>query len=192
MIQQMLAIWSLVSLPFLHPAWTSGSSRFTYGWSLVCRILSITLLACKIIFSVYPLGGTWHAWWKWKSLSRVQLCATPIDYSPQNFPGQNTGVVSLSLLQGTFPTQGLNPGLQHCRWFFSSWAHKGSWRILEWVAYPFSRRSSSPGNQSEVSCIAGGFSPTELPGKPFSICKGVRENFRILCSLEQLNYSFPF
>ena len=30
MIQRMLAIWSLVPLPFLKPAWTSGSSRFTY------------------------------------------------------------------------------------------------------------------------------------------------------------------
>ena len=29
--------------------------------------------------------------------------------SPWNSPGQNTGVGSLSLLQGTFPTQGLNP-----------------------------------------------------------------------------------
>ena len=34
MIQRMLAIWSLVLLPFLNPAWTSGSSQFTYGWSL--------------------------------------------------------------------------------------------------------------------------------------------------------------
>ena len=30
MIQRMLAIWSLVPLPFLKPAWTSGSSQFTY------------------------------------------------------------------------------------------------------------------------------------------------------------------
>ena len=28
----MLAIWCLISLPFLKPAWTSGSSRFTYCW----------------------------------------------------------------------------------------------------------------------------------------------------------------
>ena len=41
MIQRMLAIWSLVPLPFLKPAWTSGSSRFTYCWSLAWRILSI-------------------------------------------------------------------------------------------------------------------------------------------------------
>ena len=34
MIQQMLAIWCLVPLPFLNPAWTSGSSWFMYYWSL--------------------------------------------------------------------------------------------------------------------------------------------------------------
>ena len=33
MIQQMLVIWSLAPLPFLKPAWTSGSSWFTYHWS---------------------------------------------------------------------------------------------------------------------------------------------------------------
>ena len=43
----MLAIWSLLALPFLNPAWTSGSSQFTYCWSLAWRILSITLLACE-------------------------------------------------------------------------------------------------------------------------------------------------
>ena len=48
MIQQMLAIWSLVPLPFLKPVWTSGSSRFTYCWSLAWRILSITLLATRL------------------------------------------------------------------------------------------------------------------------------------------------
>ena len=35
-------------------------------------------------------------------------------YSPWNSLGQNTGVGSLSLLQGIFPTQGSNPGLPHC------------------------------------------------------------------------------
>ena len=46
--QRMLAIWSLVLLPFLKPAWTSGSSWFTYCWSLAWRILSIILLACEM------------------------------------------------------------------------------------------------------------------------------------------------
>ena len=39
----------------------------------------------------------------------------PMDRSWWNCPGQNTGVGSLSLLQGIFPTQGWNPGLLHCR-----------------------------------------------------------------------------
>ena len=52
MIQQMLAILSLVPLPFLTPAWTSGSSWFTYCWSLAWRILSITLLACEMSATV--------------------------------------------------------------------------------------------------------------------------------------------
>ena len=48
MIQQMLAIWSLVPLPFLKVAWASGSSQFTYCWSLAWRILSIILLVCEM------------------------------------------------------------------------------------------------------------------------------------------------
>jgi len=64
---------------------------------------------------------------------------------------------SLSLLQGIFPTQGLNPGLPHCRWTLYQLSHKGSPRILEWVAYPFSSGSSQPRNRTWVSCIAGGF-----------------------------------
>ena len=43
-------------------------------------------------------------------------------YSPWNSPGQNTGVGSLSFLQGIFPTQWLNPGLPHYMRFFTSWA----------------------------------------------------------------------
>ena len=51
---------------------------------------------------------------KCKLLSHVQLLVTPWN-SPWNSPGQNTGVGSLSLLQGIFPAQGSNPGLMHCR-----------------------------------------------------------------------------
>ena len=45
-------------------------------------------------------------------------------YSPWNSPGQNTGVGSLSLLQGIFPTQGSNPGLPHCRQVLYQLSHK--------------------------------------------------------------------
>ena len=66
----------------------------------------------------------------------TQWCPT---FLPPHSPGQNTGVSSLSILQGIFPTQGLNPGLPHFRWILYQLSHKRSLRILEWVAYPFSR-----------------------------------------------------
>ena len=74
-------------------------------------------------------------------------------YSPWNSPGQNTGVGSLSLLQGIFPTQGLNLGLSHCRWILYQLSHEESPRILEWVAYPSSRGSSLPRDRTHVSYI---------------------------------------
>ena len=47
-------------------------------------------------------------------------------YGPWNSPGQNTGVGSLSLRQGIFPIQGLNPGLLHSRRIAYQLSHKGS------------------------------------------------------------------
>ena len=47
-------------------------------------------------------------------------------YSPWNSLGQNTGMGSLSHLQGIFPTQGWNPGLPHCRWILYQLSHQGS------------------------------------------------------------------
>ena len=85
----------------------------------------------------------------------TQLC--PAFATPWNSPGQNTGIGTFSLLQGIFPTQGWNPGLPHCRWILYQLSQKGSPRILEWVAYPFSRGSSGLRNWTRVSCIAGGF-----------------------------------
>ena len=85
------------------------------------------------------------------------LAAAAVLYSAWNSPDLNTGVSSLSLLQGVFPTQGSNPGLLHCGWILYQLSHKSSPRILEWVAYPFSSGSSDPRNWTGVSCIAGGF-----------------------------------
>ena len=78
-------------------------------------------------------------------------------YSPWNSPGQNTVVGSCSLLQGMFPAQGSNPGLLHCGQIIYQLRHQGNPRILEWVAYPFSSKSSQPRNRTQISCIAGGF-----------------------------------
>ena len=42
------------------PTWTSGSSRFTYCWSLAWRMLIITLLACEMNTTVHSLSILWH------------------------------------------------------------------------------------------------------------------------------------
>ena len=61
-----------------------------------------TILDCLLIYLILSSS------WKWKSVSCVWLFATPWTV---NFPGQNIGMGSLSLLQGIFPTQGSNPHL---------------------------------------------------------------------------------
>ena len=89
----------------------------------------------------------------------AQSCPTlckPMD-CPWNSPGQNTGVGSLSLLQGIFPIQGSNPGLLHYQWIIYQLSHKGSPRTLEWVDYPISSGSFQFRNQTGVSFIVGGF-----------------------------------
>ena len=63
-------------------------------------------------------------------------------YSPWDSPGQNTGVGSVSLLQGIFPTQESNLGLPHCRQILYHLSHKESPRMLEWVTYAFCRGTS--------------------------------------------------
>ena len=103
----------------------------------------------------YNLKNDERTFFFWKSLSCVWHFVTI--YSPWNSPGLNTGVDGLFLLQGIFPTQGLNPGLPHCWWILYQLSHKGKPSILEWVAYPFSSRSSRPRNWTGVSWIAGGF-----------------------------------
>ena len=76
-----------------------------------------------------------HCWdfekLKCQSLNRVQLC-NPKDCSPPgpsvhgDSPGKNTGVGCHSPLQGIFPTQGWNPGLQHYRQILYHRSHQGS------------------------------------------------------------------
>ena len=128
-------------------------SRFSYVWLYVI----LWTVAHHAPLSMIGFSRQEH----WKVISRS--CSVVSDslwphglYSPWNSPGQNTGVGSLSLLQGVFPTQGLNPGLTHCRHILYQPSHKRSPRIPEWVAFPFSSGSSWPRNRTGVSCIAGG------------------------------------
>ena len=69
-------------------------------------------------------------------------------YDPWNSAGKNTGVGSLSLLQGIFQTEGSNPGLPHCMQILYWLSLKGGPRILDWVACPFCSRSGFLTQQS--------------------------------------------
>ena len=87
-------------------------------------------------------------------------------YSLWNSPGQNTRVGSCSLLEGVLPTQGLDPGLPHCRQILYQLSHQGSPRILEWVAYAFSRGLPDPGIKPGSPALQVDSLPAEKPGKP--------------------------
>ena len=107
MIQRLLEISSLVPLPFLNPAWISGSSWFTYYWSLVLVAQSCPTLCDPMDCS--PPGSSVH----------------------EIFQARILEWVAISFSRG-FPTQGSNPGLLHFRQILYWLSYKGSlaWRIL--------------------------------------------------------------
>ena len=108
----------------------------------------------------------------------AQSCPTLcdlVDSSPSgssvhgDSPGEKIGVGCHALLQGIFPTQGLNPGFPHCRRILYCLCHQRSPRILEWIAYPFSRGCSWPRNEPGPPALQADSLPPELPGKQFYI-----------------------
>ena len=88
------------------------SSVFPVMWKWDVKI-SLVVHACKVTSvmsdSLWPYGP---------QPTRL-LC-------PRDSPRKNTGVGSHSLLQGIFPSQGLNPGLLHCWWIFYHLSDQGS------------------------------------------------------------------
>ena len=114
-------------------------------WVSIFQLWFLFLSILSIIFKV-----------KWSESLTVTSYSLQLHglYSPWNSLSHNTGVGSLSLLQGVFPTQGSNPGLPNCRQILYQLSHKGSPRILKWV-YPFSSGSSQPRNWTQASCTTG-------------------------------------
>ena len=93
---------------------------------------SVDILITNILpASIPPQAGKcfpcrWGEGESEKLLSCIQSLQPQALSSPWNSPGQNTGVGSLSLLQGIFPTQRSNPGLPYCRQIPYQLSHKGS------------------------------------------------------------------
>ena len=61
-------------------------------------------------------------------------------------------------------------------------------RILEWVAFPFSRGSSQPRDRTKVSCIAGDSLPAEPPGKPKNAGVGSLSLLQEIFPTQELNW----
>ena len=117
-----------------------------YSWaSLVAQMEIIHLQYERPAFDPWVRKIPWRRAWQ------------PIPVNPH---GQRS-------LAGCSPTRGHKElatterlhftSLAHCRWILYCLNHQGSPRILEWVAYSFSRGSFQPRNQTRVSCTAGGF-----------------------------------
>ena len=120
----------------------------TYTQRKLCEMLDALADLIVVIISQCVYITTHHvvtlkgkvAQWKSPDPSRPHGL-----YNPWNSPGQNTGVGSLSLLQGVFPTQGSNQGLLHCRQILYQLSHKGSPRTMELVPIPSPEDLPNPG-----------------------------------------------
>ena len=142
-------------LGLIPGSWRSPEKGMTTHSSILPWRIPWTEEPCGLqSMGLLRVGHNWLTHTKVK-VKVAQLCLTLCN--PWNSPGQNTAVGNLSLLQVIFPTRGSNPGLPHCRQILYQLSQKGSPSILEWVAYPFSNRSSWPRNQTRVSCTAGRF-----------------------------------
>ena len=141
-----LRVWTSLCFVTSGPISAMDAHLLKQLLSLVCKHLCAVLcavLSCSVVSDSLQPHGLYSA--------RL-LC-------PWDSPGKNTGVGCRALLQEIFLIQGSNPGLLHCRqiFFFYCLSHQGSPWALEWVAYPVSKGSSWPRNQTGLSCIAGGF-----------------------------------
>ena len=59
------------------------------------------------------------------TLYELMDCRLPGSSVHGDSPGKNTGVGCHTLLQGTFSTQGSNPGFLHCMWILHHLSHQG-------------------------------------------------------------------
>ena len=93
-------------------------------------------------------------------------CSPPNSSLHEDSPGKNTEVGCYALLQGTFPTQGSNPGVPHCKEIIHCLRYQGSPRVLAWGAYHFSRDLPNPGIKLGSPALQVDSLPAELPEKP--------------------------
>ena len=206
MIQWILAIWSLLPMPFLKPAWTSGSSRFTYYWSLAWRILSITTMwdecNCAVDWAFFGIDFLWdwnENWpfpvlghcWVFQNCWHVE-CSTFIASSFRIW-NSSTGIQSppLALFIVMLSKAHLT---SHSRLSGSRWVITLSWLSGLCSGYPFPSPGGLPNPviKLESPSLQADSLPAHLPGKPIiSLCQTL---FQVLyiCYISYCCYSLYF
>ena len=141
----MLAIWSLVPLPFLKPAWTSGSSRFTYYWSLAWRIFFFFNFILFLNFTILYWFCHISKWIRHRHtyvphpdpssllpphtipLGRPSAPAPSIQYCASNLDWRLISCMILYIFQCHSPKSSHplplppSPGLENFEYYFTSW-----------------------------------------------------------------------
>ena len=106
------------------------SENFKKGMSLLF-VLKSTSKFCMSLKNFPPLLYSSRNIRISNSLRPHGLCSLPGSLVHRDSPGKNTGGGCHAFLQGIFPTQGLNPGLPHCRRILYHLSHRGSHMLIK-------------------------------------------------------------
>jgi len=112
---QIRGIFTFLTITFFKMYWCSNFElpkcfllpKLGPYWCFTCTVLCLVAQSCPI---------------PWDPMD----CSPPDSSVHGDSLGKNIGVGCHALLQGIFPTQGLNPGLPHCRWILYHLSHQGS------------------------------------------------------------------
>ena len=136
-----------------------------------CPKSPTSVLTVPLLSSAYS-----HMKVKVKLLSRFLPFATPWTIQPVEFSRPEYWSGQPFCSPGDRTNLGIKPRSLHCRQILYQLSHKGSPRILEWVAYLFSRRRESnlpnPGIKPGSPALQVDSLPTELLGKPHNHLNG--------------------
>ena len=177
---------SIFYLNFTASLWElTNPSATIKEWILPCYpVFGLSRRFCQDMTSIvahfWPKLITWHPWDIWEitipsldhhlvylseSHSVVSDFLRPYGlYSPWNFPGQSTGVGSLSLLQRTSPSQRLNAGIPHCGRILYQLSPQGSPCVPDWCIKRLVRSL-----KHEVQSLPAHCWPRARPGQWFCV-----------------------
>ena len=126
-------LWFSAQTLLVPPIHRGKVCMLAQGLSCVRLFVTSWTVACQVPLSMGFSGKNTGGRCRFLLQQCSESCSVMSDFlrphrlhSSRNSLGQNTGMGSLSLLQGIFPTQGSNPGLPHCKQILYQLSHQGS------------------------------------------------------------------